>query len=117
MISAVIDGWPSLLFLLLAGHALADFALQHEAMGLGKNRNHPYREKKGAGFPHWYYWLTSHALIHGGIVFLITGNLFIGLLETVVHWIIDYVKCEGWTNLHQDQALHVLSKIGYLFLV
>ena len=106
-----------LLFKLLVGHALADFALQSSDMAKGKNRNRKpgYIPEGQKYIPCWAYWLTSHSLIHGGIIYLVTGNLYLGLIETTLHWIIDFAKCENWTNPHQDQALHILCKIGYLF--
>ena len=54
-------------FMLICGHALADFVLQPEAMGYGKNRNDKIHDKKHSLFPVWYYWLTAHALVHGGL--------------------------------------------------
>ena len=39
------------LFMLLFGHALADFVLQPEAMGYGKNRNDKIHDKKNSLFP------------------------------------------------------------------
>ena len=104
-----------IMFLFLAAHAIADFALQHEAMGAGKNRHNPIHQKAGKLFPAWYYWLTSHALIHGGAVYLVTGSVVFALVETALHWIIDFIKCEGRINFHQDQALHIACKVGYCF--
>lgn len=103
-----------MLFKLLIGHALADFALQGDAMAKGKNRHNkitpPALQKY---FPCWFYWLTAHALIHAGAVWAITGSSTFAVIELVAHWIIDFVKCEGKTNPHEDQALHFLFKVGY----
>jgi hypothetical protein len=109
----------TLVFKFLAGHALADFVLQPTSMAVGKNRNrkfdgNPDVEKYR---PHWPYWLTAHALIHGGIVWLITGNVFLGFLEAALHWIIDFAKCENWTNIHIDQILHMLCKACYIIIL
>lgn len=101
------------LFMLIFGHALADFVLQPEAMGYGKNRNDKIHDKEHSLFPVWYYWLTAHALVHGGIVFLITNSLLFGIIETVLHWLTDFAKCEGWIGMHQDQAIHISCKVGY----
>lgn len=101
------------LFMLLVGHALADFVLQPEAMGYGKNRNSSIHDNEQSLFPHWCYWMTGHSLIHGGIVFLITGNVLLGIIETLSHWIVDFLKCEGRLTLHQDQAIHVAFKVTY----
>lgn len=104
-----------LFFKLLVGHALSDFSLQTDAMAKGKNRNRkPEFIPEGQKYtPCWAYWLTAHSLIHGGCVYLITGSLLFGFLETGFHWIIDFCKCENWTNPHQDQALHIWCKIVY----
>ena len=104
-------------FQLLVAHALADFVLQQEAMGAGKNRHSDIHARKGEKFPAWYYWLTAHSLIHGGVVYLVTGSLVLGLIETTLHWIIDYAKCEGWLDFHQDQAMHIACKLGYCFFI
>jgi len=102
------------LFFLLVGHAVADFALQSDAMAKGKNRNRkidltkiPPEQKV---MTVWPYWLTSHALIHGGVVALITGIWWLGLLEAGIHWCIDFAKCENWTGIHTDQGLHIACK-------
>jgi hypothetical protein len=111
-----------LFFYLIAGHALADFALQSDDMAKGKNRNRrldmmlkiPPGQKP---MTVWPYWLTSHALIHGGAVALITGVWWLGLAEFVIHWAIDFAKCENWTGIHTDQALHVACKLLWLGLL
>ena len=53
------------LFMLIFGHALADFVLQPDAMGYGKNRNDKIHDKEHSLFPVWWYWLTAHSLVHG----------------------------------------------------
>lgn len=101
------------LFGLICGHALADFVLQPPAMGYGKNRNSPSAASASPHFPPWQYWLTAHALVHGGVVYLITGSFLLGLLETTGHWLIDFAKCEGWVSTRTDQLLHILMKLLY----
>jgi hypothetical protein len=103
-----------LLFKLLIAHALADFSLQSDSMAKGKNRHNIVTPPCGQKYiPCWPYWLTAHALIHGGSVWLITGNVWLGLIEVIAHWTIDFIKCENKTNPHQDQAMHLLCKIAY----
>ncbi|MBQ14898.1 MAG: DUF3307 domain-containing protein [Gammaproteobacteria bacterium] len=105
------------LFILFFGHALADFVLQPDAMGYGKNRNDKIHDMEHSLFPVWYYWLTAHAMVHGGIVYMITDSLLLGVVEVLIHWITDFSKCEGWITMHQDQAVHIGCKVGYSFLL
>ncbi|HJZ60073.1 MAG TPA: DUF3307 domain-containing protein [Gemmataceae bacterium] len=107
-----------MLFFLLAGHALMDFALQTDAIAACKCRraNHPLQQ----AVP-WYYWLTAHALLHGLAVgtvvrwFGYDWPLAVGfaLAEFVVHWLIDLAKCEKLFNIHIDQLLHALCKVAW----
>lgn len=97
---------------LLISHALCDFSLQSSAMAAGKNRNiRPIDDALPPGqklSTIWPYWLTSHALIHAGGVLVVTGNVPSALFQFFSHWFIDFMKCEGFTNPHIDQALHML---------
>ena len=52
--------------------------------------------------------------MHAGAVWAITGSFIIGVIELILHWIIDFIKCEGITSIHSDQTLHVLCRIGYV---
>lgn len=109
-----------LLFKLLCGHALADFALQSDSMAKGKNRHKkPANIPAGQQYtPCWMYWLGAHALIHGGTTSLITSSFVCGLIMTVSHFVIDFAKCENWTNPHVDQLLHALIIVGLvLYLI
>lgn len=100
------------LFALLIGHAFADFVFQTESMAKGKNRHNKTIPPPNAKYqPCWMYWLSAHALVHGGIVWLITGNVWLGLAETIVHWCTDFGKCENWYGIHTDQSIHLVSKI------
>ena len=109
-----------LFFILLCGHAIADFALQSDVMAKGKNRHTIVVPPKGQKFiPCWPYWLTAHALIHGLSVTLILPTINAwkyGVAVAILHWIIDFIKCENWTNPHIDQALHVLTIVGILYV-
>lgn len=101
-----------LFFKLLISHALCDFALQTPSMASGKNRNiRPIDHALPPGqtlSTVWPYWLTSHALIHAGGVLLVTNNMAASLLQFVSHWVVDFMKCESFTNVHIDQSLHLL---------
>lgn len=113
-------GAETILFLLLSGHAVADFALQTEWVAVNKNRNirlkYPLEERAKLQVI-WPYLLTSHALRHGLMVFLVTQKLVLGIAETIVHWIVDYLKCEGWYGFHTDQIIHICTKVVWATLL
>jgi hypothetical protein len=100
------------LFYLIAGHALVDFSLQSDTIAQNKN---PKADTVLQKHVPWYYWLSSHALMHGGMVALITGSVWLGLAETIAHFLIDYFKCKGLYSIHIDQGLHFLCKIIWTF--
>lgn len=102
-----------LAFLLVAVHGVCDFALQPEAMVLGKNRHaDPDPERQ----PRWYYWLSAHGLTHGlavSLVLMLAGFpqlWWLGLIEAASHAAIDDLKCAGRISLPADQALHYACK-------
>jgi hypothetical protein len=111
-----------MLFLLIAGHALADFALQGDATATCKCRNSTNPLAKAVP---WWYWLASHCLLHGLVVAAIVSwcgksldaAIALGLAETIIHFFIDLAKCEGYTNIHIDQALHVLCKVAWVVVL
>ncbi len=104
----------TLLFALVIGHVLADYPLQGEYLALNKNRH--YRPSNGMEQPKglWIHCLGAHCLIHAGIVWLITGRVLFGIIELVLHFIIDALKSEKKTTIHTDQILHVSCRIGYV---
>ena len=101
------------IFLLIAAHAAFDYALQGDTVALNKNPNANTALQKHVP---WYYWLGSHALMHGGAVALITGSAWLGLAETAAHFAIDYGKCLGKYSIHIDQLLHVVCKVTWLIV-
>jgi hypothetical protein len=98
---------------MVVGHAIANFWAQSDAMAKMKNRN---RDSSAFCPPGqkpqkvWPYALTAHALIHGAMVWAITGSVWLFLAETVCHWVIDFGKCENWYGIHEDQAMHMGCK-------
>jgi hypothetical protein len=90
---------------LLVGHALCDYPLQNDFLAKGKNHRSPL-----PGIP-WYQCLFGHCVIHGGAVALVTGSVFLGVAETLVHGIIDHCKCEGRFGFNFDQVLHIWFKV------
>ena len=105
-----------MLFFLFAGHALMDYPLQGEATATCKCRGAGTALQKQVP---WYYWLSSHAAIHGlavGVVvywfgFGLEVATWFAVAEAVIHFVIDFCKCEGLFNLHVDQGLHLLCKV------
>ena len=94
--------------LLMLAHVLADYPLQGEFLARAKNRHAPM-----PGVP-WYHALGAHALIHGGLVGVLTGSLVLCVLETVLHAWIDDRKCAGRISYNTDQLLHVLCKLVWV---
>ncbi len=109
------------LFLMLCGHAVADFMLQHPWVAQSKNRHSApagYDPKlHGPKQAIWPYVLTAHALTHGAMVYLATGSTALGVAETAAHWAIDFGKCERWYGIHTDQWLHIGFKVLWALLL
>lgn len=109
-----------LLFGFLIGHAFADFPLQGDFLSRGKNRHGiPVTLADGKTTPKdlWIYLMSAHCLIHAGFVWLICGSVVIAMLEFVLHWLIDVVKCEGWSSFAGDQWMHIGTKALYVVIL
>ena len=116
-------GVVSALFLLFAftiGHAFADFPLQGDFLSRGKNRNAPpppLADGKACPANLWVYLMSAHCLIHAGFVWIIGGYAILAVVEFILHWLIDAVKCEGHTSFATDQWLHILTKVAYVAIL
>lgn len=97
--------------LLVFAHALADYPLQGDFLARGKNRTAPI-----LGVP-WQHPLAAHSIIHGGLVGLITGSIWLGVAETICHAAIDDAKCRGKIGYHADQALHIICKVIWIVIL
>jgi len=97
------------LLTLIAAHFLCDYSLQSDY--IAKNKSPIVNPKE------WTWVMTAHCAIHGLAVGIITGNAVLGILEFVLHFVIDDLKCMGKTNLHVDQCLHILCKVLWAFLI
>ena len=89
-------------WLLLVAHAFTDVVGQTERMELNKHR------KNGKV---WFYWLLAHGLINGFGVYAVTQDVMLGIGETSLHMLTDYLKCEKIITLEVDQFIHLLSKL------
>ena len=98
------------LMLLCAGHALCDLPLQGDFLARGKNHKAPI-----PGVP-WRQCLLAHALIHAGMVTLVTGSALLGLAELAIHAATDWAKCDGRLSFDQDQAVHYGCKLAWALL-
>jgi len=113
------SGWSGmaiLAFALVIGHVLADYPLQGKFLATAKNRHANSDTLLGeTETPRglWIHALTAHAMIHCAAVWLISGSLLLGLIELVLHWVIDFIRCEKKIGYTTDQMLHVACKIGY----
>lgn len=105
----------TLLLALVAAHALCDYPLQGDFIAKAKNFRAPI-----AGVP-WYQAMAAHALIQAAAVTIITGSLFLGSLEFVLHFAIDSAKIADDSPTHKayniDQALHVVCKVFWVVLL
>lgn len=97
-----------LALMLLAVHWLLDYPLQGQFLSDAKQSG-PLR----------VYHLIAHSGIQGAGVAVVTGNMWLGLLEWLAHTTIDEAKVRGKTTFAQDQALHIICKaiwLAYLVL-
>lgn len=103
---------------LVAGHYLADFALQSSFMS----------ESKKLIFlkPIGIHALTGHAFIHALVAGVVSGSFTVATIIGVTHWLID-MRASNWLSaklgkkgdlfgIHLDQALH-LAVILFTVLV
>ncbi len=93
---------------LIIGHFLCDFPGQGDFLAKAKNHKQPI-----SGVP-WYTALLAHASIQAGMVWFVTGSLTFGVIELGLHAITDYLKCDQRITFNQDQAIHLLCKVGYV---
>ncbi len=106
-----------LLFLLLAAHALCDFALQPAHVSTAK------RPGGNASVP-WLLAIGGHSLIHGGAVALLVlpyvgaaDALALGIAETSLHAAIDISRCHRIIGTKTDQAAHVACKLLWVWII
>lgn len=96
---------------LIAGHYLADFALQPDI--IAKQKANALKTAMGT------HVLTAHAAIHGLVAGLISQNFTVGIVVALTHWVIDFGKAaKRWYGINIDQALHItVILLIILFLV
>jgi len=105
-----VDQPLQLFILLILGHFLADFPLQGDRMAVEKC---PGKDV----VLNWRWWLSAHAATHGFVVALLTGLPVLGLVEMLVHALIDYGKCRLHYSLMVDQVLHWACKVVWVLVL
>lgn len=128
--------------LLIFGHFLGDFVFQNQTMADKKNRKSDLQNKgyhntqkdisdeigkvlqiQTKDYFHksykmtWFYWMLTHGIVHGILVYFVVGNLWFGVIEVILHIIIDILKTEGKTTIHVDQLLHLITKVLYMIMI
>lgn len=89
---------------LVVAHALFDYPLQGDFLSKAKNRANPL-----PGVP-WYQAMGAHAAIQGGAVWFLTGLIWLGLAEAVIHFVVDDLKCRNVISFNTDQGIHIGCK-------
>lgn len=97
--------------LLLAGHFIADYALQNDFMAAAKNHT------TELGKLYWKWVLPAHGAVHAMFVYVLAGSFVLALMEFVVHSITDYLKCDGKISFNTDQWIHVGCKVVWVVLL
>ena len=97
------------LYLLVTVHLLCDYPLQGDFLAKCKNR------RLGLISIPWWLAMASHTGIHSLGVYIVTQSMTLALIEWVLHFGIDVLKCEEKTNILEDQILHILCKVFYVY--
>lgn len=105
------DHFVIVLWLLVLWHYLADYPLQGPFLSAAKDLTKPI-----PGFP-WWQAMAAHSFIHSGGVLLITGSIYFALVEFILHFVTDTMKCLGKISLNADQALHLGLKCIYVLII
>jgi hypothetical protein len=65
----------------------------------------------------WIHALTAHSFIQAGAVWLITGSGALAFVEFIIHWFIDFIRCDNWISFSTDQLIHYFCKVVYAALL
>lgn len=93
---------------MLVVHAVADYPLQGD--WLSRAKNHTLSLVPGEVI--CLGALASHAAIHAGGGWLVTGSAVLAFAEVVAHAAIVFAKCDGRISYNLDQGLHVACKFA-----
>lgn len=102
-------------FWLLVAHAFGDIVFQSGHISRGKDHI------QGTFTESWMSWawlMSTHCLINGALVAIVTGSVVLGVAEMLCHGIIDIGKNERVNyGFVIDQVLHVLCKYLWALLL
>ncbi len=96
---------------MVVAHTVADFPLQGAYLAKQKVRS------QANSFSEWIVALSAHSIIQAGAVWLVTGSLIFGMVELVLHGLIDFAKGQGKFGILTDQLLHILCKVAYAIVL
>lgn len=91
---------------LMVGHVFADYVFQSAQMAEWKSPKASVPARAGK----WWWWMLAHGTVNGTFVWMVTGSIGLGVLETVLHCIIDIEKCMGYFSAVEDQLGHIVCK-------
>lgn len=120
MVAGGVSGVLLLFFAMAIGHVFGDYPLQGSFLAMGKNRNLDASVLFGgskAPKDLWVHTLTAHCMVHSGIVWMITGSGLLALIELVLHWITDFIRCDKKISYNTDQFIHFACKLLYAILI
>lgn len=101
----------TLFFWLVVGHCLADYPLQGDFLANAKNPD------SDLGKLFWKHALFAHSMIQAGFVLLFTGSVHLAIAEALIHAWTDYGKCKKYISLNQDQLIHIVCKLIWVFAI
>lgn len=100
-----------LVFMLVAVHCLCDYSLQNDFIAHAKNNN------TALGKLYWKWVLPGHGLIHGLGVYIVTGSIVFGIIETILHTLVDHWKNQNYITFNTDQTIHIVIKLWYVAVI
>lgn len=95
--------WYEILLLLICGHFVCDYPLQSQYIADNKGKDK------------WV--MIAHCATHAMMVGLITKMWFLGVLEFILHYMLDTTKCRGQSTLNEDQICHIICKLSYIVII
>lgn len=93
-------------------HSITDLALQTKFIAMHKS---PLADSSHPNVM-WQTTLIGHGLINGTGVWLVTGNVWLGLLDATAHTVIDFFSSSMLLDHISDQVLHLAVKMVIVYL-